>query len=318
MVPPENLLYLADALTKDADDAATIHAFLCNAIATNRASSVDYYDDVCVVLCEAAKFAGGQTVPLTLPPLEYGASATFSSLLDVHASLTNKKTLLERSFVAHTCRRNAVLKDVVCGVGAPVSVADESVSEKIAHILIAFGSECQFKRTRDKYLHSLIALRLPAWAAAPITTDHSPFPAASEMMRSDANDTLRPLIEIDVGNEMALVEKGKPHTADTLCMAAVLLEELLGGSFFFVNDNASLLPDPMSPRLCAITTLGDTMVEEQWGVVYNKEMHEATSVYDAVAEWLEHTVDPLAAPLRNAVRGVELGGNVVAKYLPSK
>lgn len=325
VVPPENLLFLAAAAAKSADVALTVHGHLARAVATTVCSDPVYLQDVLVAMCACA--GEDDAAAAVLPPLSAGSLAPSGTLLELHKphGVATARDPLGENYLVHTCRRDLLGSEVVLGVGDPLPEHSAEVRGRLAAILSAYGAECQFKRTGDRYVHLLVRHLLPAWASGPLSAESTPFPVAAKLLGPEANDTLRPLINLDAQAEMAELEKGpaEAHTPARLCIAAVLIEEMCGGGPHVVlGDDAALLADRGAPRLCVLPEMG-LPAGAGWGVAASKELRPGTDVYQTILGWLSlASSDPSQKGLRDLWQaatlghGVLVGGNTVAKYLP--
>lgn len=345
VVPPDSLLFLAHAV-ENADNAAStarrVHAHLAAALGRCLCASSEYHADVChVVGAAAAAAAAVPSPPQALPSLAHGVMAPPEPTLAQHGRMLGAKaTPLSddtRSYMVHLIRRDvlsATVPRVSDGAAAP---AAPDHRRRLAALLARYGAECQFKRTADRYLHLCVRALLPPWAACPLSPEDTPFPLAARMLGDQANDTLRPLIEMDVARMMAALQEAPPgcpdaHDATAFLVAAVLVEELCGGRHVFLNDDVALMgPAAVAgPLLGVLTSVMDASspvaeANDQWGAVIDGTLHPGNDVYDALLLWLQ-AVAPVAGEAGNgladlwaAVRdghGSLTGGNTVAKYLP--
>jgi len=340
--------------------AERVHACLVAALAKCLCTNNAYLVDVVTVLCRAAAVVcrqqGVEPAAGALPALDHGATASPAvapfGMAKLHACFDGAVSASDHgsdllSFVVHTCRRQATYQWLGlpgCGgqlgsgttTANPPALVRSSMSQerrqRLVDVLTRYAAECQFKRTNDRYLHLVVRMTVPPWAASKLAPETNPFPVSSRAMGHHANDVIRPLIDLDVALEMralASAAQSDPgaHTAQNFILAAVLIEELCGGGPSIVlNGDIGMLYAPSRPRLCVLTDMGCTL-DNTWGYVTPPQgLVQGDDVYDTLICWLD---EPNFAPagkvgkglrdLATAVRGeTTVGGNMVSKYIVEK
>jgi hypothetical protein len=358
VIAPDRLVFMASLLEQPTPTSAAnkIHDTLQSALARCVCTNTAYIVDVATVMCRAASLAHDPTQrnPKThqvLPALEKGSIAPAAadesgSLIALHAQFDGDVSMGceychdTLSYLVHTCRRQVLYRRLALprsGNGLPPACFELPDSEdlrarraRLVSILTKYAAESQFKRTADRYLHLIVRMRVPPWAACKLAPETTPFPLAARVLTHHANDVIRPLIDLDIAQELhrlaaARRSDAENHTALRLVLVAVIIEDLCGGGpNLILNDDLAMVHDKRRSRLCVITEMGCSL-DNGWGLVGSDDgpMLAGTDVFDTVLCWLD---EPMFAPpgnvgkglrdLRAAVNGLPVaGGNMVAKYV---
>lgn len=153
---------------------------------------------------------------------------------------------------------------------------EEEVRERFKKIVFNYANKCTYERSGDVYIHLLLRGKLRSQVSALIPSGHQPYDAISEEYNSDANNLVRPYIEIPPSRKILDVKWEHGLDVDGFHFIVGLLREIMDGMDCIIHVNSHICHcfcEPKVPHLVLFSMDFDVGIGVAYGFVYENNLY---------------------------------------------
>lgn len=119
---------------------------------------------------------------------------------------------------------------------------------RMRYFMYHFAKKCTYERTGDSFIHTVLRSKLSAWRAVLLPFGETPYDAIADQFKSEANDVVRPLFDVQPLQRIETTEWKNNRDRDLVHFVAGLAREALDYDHFPVFSNTDITVGMFSDR----------------------------------------------------------------------